>query len=267
MNGINMQTAASDGLFDELGRRIPPAALTAAAHRRSRRYFDFARREVDYALIHGRLARHLPPGESLTAADFSARAAAILRRLRDDPLTRRIAEGVGVPFMLPHADYPDYGDALEHLYLEGVRASFTEAYPAYQFVNHHKAGLTGKLGIAPGSRHDQLVQAMREAPLVGYYFPCLTEYSLPAAIEQMQFLPEQFLLAGGFDTGATLIGTPDLLLRPDGYPPLLWLSALSAETEGVGYHFEAYGYNLTFNRRPHLNQAAEYWASGLVVLG
>jgi hypothetical protein len=35
----------------------------------------------------------------------------------------------------------------------------------------------------------------------------------------------------------------------------------------VGYHFEAYGHNLTFNRRPHFGQAAEYWASGLVVLG
>ncbi|XLM23265.1 hypothetical protein MKD33_18855, partial [Chromobacterium piscinae] len=61
---------------------------------------------------------------------------------------------------------------------------------------------------------------------------------------------------------AAFIGSPDLLLRRDGYPPLLWLSGLDGEKEGVGYHFEAYGYDLTFNRRVHQNMAAEYWASG-----
>lgn len=260
-------TPAAAGLFDAHGRRIPPAALKAAAHGQSRRYFDFARPKVDYRLIHERLARFLLAGDIIPPADFELRAEAILRRLRDDPLTRGITAGTGVPLMLPRASYPDYGDALEHIYLAGVRASFGHACPDYQFVNHHKSGLAGKLGIAPGSRHERLLQAMRQAPQVGYFFPCLTEYSVPAALEQMPFLPEQFMLAGGFDTSAALIGTPDLLLRRDGYPPLLWLSALSGETEGVGYHFEAYGYNLTFNRRPHLNHAAEYWASGLVVLG
>ena len=50
-----------------------------------------------------------------------------------------------------------------------------------------------------------------------------------------------------------------------GYPPLLWLSGL-ASTADEGHYFEAYGYNLTFNRRMHFGQAAEYWDSGLVVL-
>jgi hypothetical protein len=40
-----------------------------------------------------------------------------------------------------------------------------------------------------------------------------------------------------------------------------------AESAKAGYHFEAYGYNLTFNRRVHFDQVAESWASGLVVLG
>ena len=57
-----------------------------------------------------------------------------------------------------------------------------------------------------------------------------------------------------------------LLLRRDGYPPLLWLSGVEAEAPDAGYHFEAYGYNLTFNRRPHLGQTAEYWWHGLTVL-
>ena len=42
--------------------------------------------------------------------------------------------------------------------------------------------------------------------------------------------------------------------------------AFSNGWAGIGYHFEAYGYNLTFNRRPHLGHAAEYWSSGISVL-
>ena len=45
-----------------------------------------------------------------------------------------------------------------------------------------------------------------------------------------------------------------------------WLAGLQGEKPGIGYHFEAYGYNLTFNRRPHLDQTAEYWWSGVTVL-
>ena len=99
------------------------------------------------------------------------------------------------------------------------------------------------------------------------YLPCLLEYSIPAALEQMATLPEHFLLAGGLDTSAAFVSLPGLLLRKDGYPPLLWFSGLAAEKDGVGYHYEAYGYNLTFNRRAHLGKVAEYWASALVVLG
>ncbi|MBV5349669.1 hypothetical protein JZU71_00435, partial [bacterium] len=101
--------------------------------------------------------------------------------------------------------------------------------------------------------------------MVGHYFPCLLEYSVPATIEQLQNTPSEILLAGGFDTCAAFIGSPDLLLKSQDYPPLIWLAALEAERKDVGYHFEAYGYNLTFNRRPHFGQVAEYWASGLVV--
>ena len=38
---------------------------------------------------------------------------------------------------------------------------------------------------------------MRDADVVGWYFPCLSEFSVPAAIEQMAGLPANLLLAGG----------------------------------------------------------------------
>ena len=172
-----------------------------------------------------------------------------------------------MPFILPKAARADIGEALDEDYLPAVLGAFKAEFPKYDFVNHHKGGLAGKLSVAPGSRHERLLEATRQSEVVGVYLPCLLEYSIPAALEQMATLPEHFLLAGGLDTSAAFVSLPGLLLRKDGYPPLLWFSGLAAEKDGVGYHYEAYGYNLTFNRRAHLGKVAEYWASALVVLG
>jgi hypothetical protein len=255
--------AAESPRFDAHGRCIPTAA-SAAVHAVSRRYFVCQPPDVVPAASHARLARHL--GLGLTAGEFAERAAAIRARLEADPGTRDILRGVAVPFVLPRGAAGDLGTLLEERFLPAVSAAYHEKFPDYRFTNHHKTGLAGKLAVRPGSRHERLVDALTEREVVGIYFPCLSEYSIPAAVEQLAALPEHFLLAGGFDTAAALVAAPELLLRRDGYPPLLWLAALAAEKPGIAYHFEAYGYNLSFNRRPHLEQAAEYWWCGLTVI-
>lgn len=269
-SGIDSQTADVSGapaaLFDAHGRCIP-LGLSAPAHPTSRRYFSLTPPVINYTEIHARIREYLGMADVISAKEFEQRAESILHKLRNDRQTSGITNGAGVPFFLPQVDYPDYGTALEETYLPAVQNAFSEKLPTYRFVNHHKGNLAAQLDIAPASRHQQLLDAMRQAPVVGYFFPCLTEYSVPAVLEQVSLLPQQFLLGGGFDTAAALVGTPDLLLRKDGYPPLLWLAALTADKENAGFHFEAYGYNLTFNRRPHFGQAAECWASSLVVLG
>lgn len=252
-------------LFDQHGRCIP-GNLTAPAYPRTRHYFSLSQPSLAYADIHARLTQHLGIS-SISLDEFTQRAQAILQRLSAHPQTCAITAGVGAPFMLPQANYADYGRALEEVYLPAVQRAFKAKLPQYDFVNHYKGSLTGKFSVTNESRHEQLLMAMQRGAVVGYFFPCLTEYSVPAAIEQVGMLPPQFLLAGGFDTSAAFVGSPDLLLRTDGYPPLLWLAALQGEKNQVGYHFEAYGYNLIFNRRMHFGQAAESWASGLVVLG
>ena len=251
--------------FDEHGRCIP-AGIQAPAHAQSRRYFRIAPPVIDYAAIHARATRHL--GDSgLSVEGFTQRCENLLRTLREDPQTHNLTQGVAAPFLLPQATHADYGSALSERYLPAVAQAFAEAFPQYRFTDHNKMALPGQLSIAAGSRHERLLQAMQQGPVVGLYFPCLSEYSLPAALERVQHLPQQFLLAGGYDTSAALVGTPGLLQRTDGYPPLLWLAAVQADKPLAAYYFEAYGYNLTFNRRPHFGQAAEYWNNGLVVLG
>lgn len=259
---LNIDTA----LFDTHGRLIP-RNLNNGVFAKSRRYFSITQPEVDYGKIHARLTKHLNIGDSVSKEEFEIRAEKILTKLRADKNVSQILNGVRVPFMLPVEASADIGTLLENKYLPAVQSAFTEVFPDKNFSNHHKGGLAGKLAIALGSRHEKLLKVQQTQVLVGYYFPCVTEYSVPAAIETIAQLPDQFLLAGGVDTAAAMVAAPDLLLRKDGYPPVLWMAALDAEKTGAGYHFEAYGYHLTFNRRVHLDQPAESWASGLVVLG
>lgn len=252
-------------LFDEHGRRVPPP-MAALAHATSRRYFKVNQPAIDYADIHARLQKHL--GVEMSMGDFEARAEDILHRLREDD-SQEILAGVKVPFILPldpYASRGDYGNALESLYLPAVKDAFAEECPHYTFIDYTK-DLAGKLSVEPESRHQRLVAAMGEQEMVGFYFPCLLEYSVPAALEQLAELPNDFMLSGGFDTSAAFVSAPHLIDRHDGYPPLLWLAALRGEAPGIGYHYEAYGHNLTFNRRPHLGRVSEYWAAGLTVIG
>ncbi len=262
-----MNAPETSTFFDTHGRCLP-AGLKAPAHPASRRWFLFQQPAIDYAAIHARTLQHLGQGQTLatSAEAFAARARAIQARLLVNPACAGLARGVGVPFLLPADRIGDYGQALEEKYLPAVGAAFKATLPDYDFVNHHAHPLNGKLHIAPESRHARLTEAASQGDVVGWFYPCLLEYSVPAMHEAMAALPNGLLLAGGLDTCAALVGSPSLFLRLDGYPPLLWLAALDGEKEGIGYHFEAYGYNLTFNRRAHLGQAAEYWAGAVVVI-
>lgn len=258
-------SASTVNLFGVTGHCLP-VDIKAPVNVTTRDYFKLVQPVLDYATIHARFVSQFGATNLPDAATFEQRAEAILARLRSRPETHNVLNGVHVPFLLPQASHDDIGEALETRYLKAVRRSFKATLPDYDFFDHHNTRLQGRLEIAVGSRHERLIEAMHRDSVVGWYFPCLNEYSISAAIERMASLPDDFLLAGGYDTCAALIGSPDLLLRKDGYSPLLWLGALVGKAD-EGHYFEAYGYNLTFNCRKHFGQAAEYWNNGLTVFG
>ncbi|PKU25983.1 hypothetical protein [Telmatospirillum siberiense] len=256
-------------IFDEHGRCVPSSDLKAEVHRRTRRRFVCIQPEIDYSAIHSRIAGALNDDGGLSRDDFERQARSVLDKVSRDPATSGLAKGIHLPFFLPRmpdALSRDIGSDLDKIYLPAVEKSFLDAHPQSSYTRHHKGSLTGQLSVTGGSRHDRLLQAVSRTTVVGYFFLALQEYSVPASVEQVRRLPDTFLLAGGADTCAAFAGSPSLLLNPDAYPPLLWLAALSAEKLQTAYHLEAYGRNLTFNRRVHFDQAAEYWAAGLTVL-
>lgn len=254
-----------DDLFDVFGR-CQPHGISAPVHLTTRGYFGLVQPTLDYTVIYERFVDQFGVENLPDVMVFEQRAESILARLRARLEIRNLLASVHVPFILPQASHDDIGEALETRYVKAVRGAFKAKLPNYDFSDHHSTRLMGQLTVVTGSRHERLIEAMGRGSVIGWYFPCLNEYSVPAAIERISTLPDDFLLAGGYDTCSALIGSPDLLLNRDTYPPLLWLSALSSKI-GEGYYFEAYGYNLAFNRRMHFGQVAEYWNSGLVVIG
>ncbi len=254
-----------DGFFEASGRCFT-TGLTKPVHMKTRRYFDLLQPEMDLDTIYQRYTQHLPASSYPSALQFKSRTDAILQSLQADDKTRKLLNGIKVPFMLPKMDITDEGAAMEEVFLKALASSYKAKFPEYEFVDHHTQKLNGIFSVIDASRHGELLKKMREGAVVGYFFPCLREFSVPAAIERMAGLPSNFLLAGGVDTLATLIGNPDLLFNSKIYAPLLWLAGLHSK-EGEGFYLESYGYNLTFNRRMHFDQASEYSNAGLVVLG
>jgi MoaA/NifB/PqqE/SkfB family radical SAM enzyme len=258
-------TTTDKALFDTQGRCIPRGQT--GVHATSRQYFKLRQPEIDLEAIHQRVSTLLGTDSLPSKDEFAQRISNIRTKLEADETTNNLLNGVCIPFLLPQACPGDIGKNLDERYLPAVEKSFKDSFPEYTFTNHHKAGLAGKLSVAPASRHQELIECLGKGAIVGCYFPCLTEYSLPAARAQMATLPPHFLLAGGVDTCAALIAAPELLLNRNAYPPLLWLAALDSEKDEAGYHFEAYGYNMTFNRRLHFGRTAESWASAIVIVG
>lgn len=257
---------AVQAVFDAHGRCVP-GALSAPVHERTRRYFTCTQPEVDYKAIHARLARHLGGAERIGAREFETRARGVLASLEADEVHRGITNAVHVPFYLPAGGVADVGAEIERTYIPAVQAAYEEAFPGRDFENRCVHPLDDRLTAADQGRHRVLLERLAEGPVVGVFFVALTEYSVPAARERVERLPEKFLMAGGLDTCAAAIGSPGLLFREEGYPPVLWFGGLESDAPDANYHLEQYGFDLTLNRRVHLGNAAESWANGIVVLG
>jgi len=255
----------TENLFDVNGRCIP-LTNSYPVHNKTRRYFTIEPQKTDYELIYNKIKNFLDPKTDLSLIDFKKRSLGIIEKLENDSKLKNITKGIGVPFFLPKIKSTNIGSDLLEKYLHALTKSYKDENPKYDFINHCQENLSENITINTESKHDELIKQMEMETIVGCYFPCMLEYSFPAAFETLSGLPKNFYLAGGFDTCAAFIGTPNLLLNKNNYPPLLWMGALNSEKDNIGYHIEAYGYNLNFNKRPHLGNVSEYWGHALTVL-
>ena len=220
-NTINRQST----LFDDHGRLIP-INLKNLARTESRRRYICDQPDLNYEIIYNRFKKTIGVG-NVSLEEFESRASRILSDIKNNSRSNNILKGVHVPFLIPKLDkYFDIGEKLGEIFIPAVRNSFEESFPKYIFSNHYKGELDGLLKPSKKSRHNKLIEKLNTETVVGYYFPCISDYSIPAAIEQIKNLPDNFILAGALDTSSAIIGSPSLLFRTEGYPPLLWFAGI-----------------------------------------
>lgn len=229
--------------FDKHGRRIPEGlqAHVCDADRNFRLNQPKLEARVDYVYRILQLHRGLSVDTGITAEQFKAETERLLALIRDNSQIANIAKGVYLPVVLPKLTTDNLGETLEQ-YLEAVGKSYVKTFGDRNFCNPHKDTLAGgEFNIVDGSRHEQLVERMKQGPVVGIHFPNpLQGFSINASREQMSTLPpvrrspqgeggEGFILSG-MDTPIAMVMYPDILARDCNIPglnmaALLWLYA------------------------------------------
>ncbi len=253
------RTTPSTGqaLFDRYGRRIPLPGIREAVVDADRCLAHLRRPSLTRPACAERLAQlfyqlhfsHSPvfllladlPGYTrpkFTVEIFGARVSAILEKIEAVPPIADILRGVYFPIFVPPIYLFDYGVTMETVFLPTVERSLRAQFPD-RTINHERHGkLAGAVEMMEGTRHEDLVKAMKEEEgVVAVYFPiALQGYSCQAAREQMYSLPEGLTLAGGLDTSAAMIMWPDFLARDDRVP-VLDMSALRYESAAYALAF------------------------------
>lgn len=273
----------SELLFDKNGFPIKPTVLKARTTKpNTGYYFNTPSINVDERL--GRIVQYLGIEPFITAREFADRFAAIIKRIETDETTAKLLKSPWLPFALPQMNVnwtfagkpvvqtaedngKDYGQVLDEKFLPAVEKSYRQQFPERPFTNYRKGELAGQTTIIEGSRHERLVEAMRQGVVVGVYFPSVLQgFSVDADRELMSSLPEQFLLAGALEAAACYIAYPDMLAR-DGKTPLLDLAAMQWQSSEYSLCFYSRGGRADFGLRSSLSVAGGYCAGGLVVLG
>jgi hypothetical protein len=262
-------------LFDEFGRRLPGEDMRVFS-RVPRSYYRLNQPRFRYEDILGRVREHVGDVPLFGAGEFEAACAKLRSDVEAIPALAGLFNGVHVPFALPAAEEEvDLGANLEEYWLPAVGRSFMAAYPKHHFrvTVQGEPTLKGSLRVAENTRYEKFLEARRRGPVAGWYFPgALQEYDVASQRAQVASLPlpDSLVLSGGFDASAALIGSPELLVNEEAYPPVLCLSALRHRDERLMLCFKAYGLSLEFwcmsqMLTPTMTQVSEQWAGGLTL--
>tara|TARA_B100000959_G_C14848367_1_gene569026 strand:- start:205 stop:1035 length:831 start_codon:yes stop_codon:yes gene_type:complete len=265
----------NQSLFDDNGRRIPFSGMRVF-NEVSLSYYKINKSSFDYEEILSNSKKFADVDPSIKLESFESTCSHLKEKLENESLLKNLFDGVHVPFICPKRDQEsDLGRELEKITLPSVASSFKASFPELhcKATLQGSSKLEGELSIDKDSRYESFLEAQTKGTVVGWYFPqVLQEYDIESQRAQMKTLPlhENLVLSGGLDTAAALVGSPDLLVNIDDYPPVLCLSALKHYDERLMLCFKAYGQHLEFwcmsqMLTPGQKQVSEQWSGGLTV--
>ena len=206
-------------VYDKNGRRIPPKGMKANVCDANYGYYTTRVDREDYA---GRLklagdAFNDKSLKFVSAEEFERRICALGQKIEADETIKNVLKGAWYPFVIPRwlgVTEKNYGDKLDKVLVPTVARAYKKAFPERPFNNNLKGQLSGEVTIWTGSRHERVLEVASKEPVVGIYFPtALQGYSINADREQMETLPEMFLLAGALDAMAAMSMYAKELLR------------------------------------------------------
>tara|TARA_Y100000588_G_scaffold168510_1_gene182306 strand:+ start:844 stop:1638 length:795 start_codon:yes stop_codon:yes gene_type:complete len=250
--------------LDENGRLDPSPNLNGDAHAVSRNYFQFPNDSVGLSESYKLLRNAFENIVSETI--FKEKQEALYTKARK--LLGLGSSGTPLvysPFFLPKMRHDDIGLEIENVYFPAIQNSYKAECPDNDFTVEFKDSLEGKIKSIPGLGHDRLEAAVRESDILGLSLFILREYSVQAAREQITVMPTDFSLTGMLDLSGSLVARPKLMFNTEQYAPMVWTPSCETPWEHANFHYEAYGYNLMFNRRVHHDLVAEYWSHGVSI--
>ncbi len=255
-------------LFDEYGRRIPKdlQAKVCDANRNFRLGQPKLDEEADFISYIMRLHEFIMDVSAMhiTVEQLQLETERLLTIIRNDSRVANILNGVYLPVILPQLTTDDLGTALDQ-YLEGVSKSYVACFSGQELCSYYQDGLANKVSIINGSRHNQLIERMKQGLVIGIHFPNpLQGFSINASREQMSTLPESFILSG-IDTFIAMAMYPDILACGSN-TPFLDMAALFWQPNDYSFNFENHGSVLGFGNTIDLAVALNNCSGGLLFL-
>ncbi len=233
-------------LVDDTGRAIPFPNFNSKYINENKDFY-FTQPEVNYGAVYAEASPILSAiGECVTAEQFERDARAIIAEIGDDRQISNLLKRTHLPIFFPRHDIGDnYGEKLKSAYLAAVKTSYLKSFPQREFKNWPAGELDGQVKVVSGTRHERLIEIMRQRSVVGVYFPNpLQGFSIPGDREMIQMFPRQCLLSGAIDTAVAMTIYPQTLAR-DPNTPTLDCAAVQWQDPGNSLYFGA-GDDLVF---------------------
>ncbi len=233
-------------LVDQTGRCIPARDLTHKLAPENTN-FKLDKFKPNYSTVRDSLIEFFPAKYKFPKLDeFVNRIEETYELIGKNELVKNLLKRPSYPTIVPKTNVGNnYGKVLGHDYLAAVKRAYESAFKAddRKFNNYRAGELAGQVEIVLGTRHDQLVKMIAKEWMVGIVFANpLQGFPVLADREQIQYMPESFLLGGGLDFCSALVGYRDKLAKD--FTPGYNLSALF--WSGRSPYFEAYDDELSF---------------------
>lgn len=251
--------------------RVIPSGSERVYSATDRRYFCLEQPKLDLPAIYQKFVKFLgsDPLVDLDYSEFAQQVEQLKSEVQADPSLSNLLQGIYVPFILPKLSF--FKDAPLKQLVDAAGKSFEDSYPNFEFRFLAENNLDAMLQFRQDSRWENIYKIWNERSVVGLYFPtALSGFAIPDHTVVLSRLAKNLILSGIPEAASAFVGSPGLLMKSDGkYPNLLALSAFlpKEQSQSHMFHFfEAYGWNLYFNKRSQIGAVSEYYSGGISVI-